>query len=168
MKYLKFFLILGVAFIGLTSYSSRTTELSEIIRPGDLFPEISGLQNSTGERIKLSDLRGHKVFVNFWAAYDADSHRNNVIFANVMEKKSYPVRMVSMSLDKSKSVFEKTVVLDKIGASLQLWVDSSTQRELVDHKWLKDGFQNYLLNENGQIIAMNLNPEKLGQLLEVN
>jgi len=168
MKYLKFFLMFGVIFVVLSSYSLRATELSEGIYPGELFPEIHELKNISGENVRLSDLRGEKVFVNFWAAYDADSHMGNVLFSRKIEKEAYPVKMISLSLDKSKSVFEKTVILDKIDVSLQLWVNGSMQEELANRHRLQKGFHNYLLDENGKIIAKNLTLEELGQLLEVN
>ncbi len=92
---------MGVAFISLSSNTSRTSSLSEGIYPGNLFPDIQNLENVSGTKINLSDLRGRKVLVNFWAAYDASSHKNNVLLSHVIENKNYPVQMVSVSFDKT-------------------------------------------------------------------
>ncbi|MFV0518476.1 MAG: peroxiredoxin family protein, partial [Aminipila sp.] len=83
MKYLKYFLIAGITFISLSSNMSRTSSLSEGIYPGNLLPDIKNLVNESGTKINLSDLRGQKVLVNFWAAYDAYSHKDNVLLSHL-------------------------------------------------------------------------------------
>lgn len=165
MKYLKYLLIVGVTFISLSSHMSRTSRLSEGIYPGNLLPDIKNLENKSGTKIKLSDLRGQKVLVNFWAAYDANSRKNNVLFSNMIEKRDYPVQMVSVSFDKNESVFERTLVMDKIGEEYQFMVKKEDFTKMFDLYRLEGGFKNYLIDENGVIIGMNLSPEELDQAL---
>ncbi len=156
---------MGVAFISLSSNTSRTSSLSEGIYPGNLFPDIQNLENVSGTKINLSDLRGRKVLVNFWAAYDASSHKNNVLLSHVIENKNYPVQMVSVSFDKSESVFERTLAMDKIDKEFQFMAKSDASSNLLDRYQLEKGFKNYLIDENGVIVAMNLTPSDLDQLL---
>ena len=165
MKYLKYFLIAGIAFISLLSNTSGTSSLSEGIYPGNLFPDIKNLENESGTKINLSDLKGQKVLVNFWAAYDADSHKDNVLLSHVIESKNYAVQMVSVSFDKVESVFERTLKMDKIDPSYQFLVKNEMSSDLFNQFRLEKGFKNYLVDENGVIIAMNLTASDLNQLL---
>ncbi|MDR1882837.1 MAG: peroxiredoxin family protein [Prevotella sp.] len=168
MKYLKYFLILGIALISLSSNTSRTSSLSEGIYPGNLLPDIKNLENKSGTKMNLSDLRGQKVLLNFWAAYDACSHRDNVLLSRIIGSKRYPVRMISVSFDKSESVFEKTLAMDKIDAEYQFLVKGGAFSDLFGRHQLERGFKNYLIDEDGVIVAMNLTPDDLDQILNEN
>lgn len=164
MKYLKYLLIVGVIFISLSSNTSRTSRLSEGIYPGNLIPDIKNLEKESGIKVNLSDLRGRKVLVNFWAAYDANSHKNNVLFSNLIEKEDYPVQMLSISFDKNESVFERTLAMDKIDTEYQFLLKDNASEVFKKYR-LESGFKNYLIDENGVIIAMNLSPKELDQVL---
>ncbi|MBK5721296.1 redoxin family protein [Dysgonomonas sp. Marseille-P4677] len=168
MKYLKYFLVVGIIFISLSSNTSRTSSLSEGIYPGNLLPDIKNLENESGTKINLSDLRGQKVLVNFWAAYDASSHKDNVLLSHVIEKKNYPVKMLSVSFDKNESVYERTLMMDQIDRNYQFMVKGDVQSDLFKRYQLERGFKNYLLDEKGVIVAMNLSPNDLDQLLNEN
>ena len=169
MKYAKYFLFVGIALIGLSSNTTRTSGLSsEGIYPGNLFPDIKNLENISWTKMNLSNLKGQKILVNFWAAYDAPSHKDNVLFANVIENKKYPVRMVSVSFDKNESVFERTLTMDRIDAKYQFIAKNDAYSRLYNHYQLRKGVKNYLIDENGVIMAMNLSPNDLDQLLKKN
>lgn len=169
MKYVKYFLIVGIALISLSSNTTRNSVLSsEGIYPGNRFPDITNLENVLGTKINLSDLKGQKVLVNFWAAYDAESHRDNVLFSNIIENNDYPVQMVSVSFDRNESVYKKTLDVDKIDETYQFLVKDNASADLFNRYQLGKGFKNYLIDENGVIVAMNLTPGDLGQLLTKN
>lgn len=162
-------LIAGIAFIGLSSTKSGSTEPSEGIYPGDLFPEFDNIVKSdSGTFIKLSDLKGRKVLVNFWAAYDARSRRDNILMSNLVEKENYPVKMISLSLDQSESVFERTILSDKIDKKNQFRIDNQAQVSVLKTYRMEKEFKSYLINENGKIIAINPTSERLDQLLKSN
>ncbi|GAB6010150.1 thioredoxin-like domain-containing protein [Dysgonomonas reticulitermitis] len=166
MKYAKYFLIVCIALIGLSSNTTETSSLSsEGIYPGNLFPDIKNLENVSGTKLNLSDLKGQKVLVNLWAAYDANSHRDNVLFSNLIENEKYSVQMVSVSFDKSETVFERTLAMDKIDRKNQFLANGNEYSALFDRYQLKKGFKNYLIDENGVIMAMNLSPKDLDQYL---
>lgn len=168
MKHLKYFLMVGVIFISLSSNVSRTSSLSEGIYPGNLLPDIKNLVNKSGTRIDLSDLKGQKVLVNFWAAYDAVSRKNNALFSHIIESGNCPVKMVSVSFDKSEPIFEKTLVIDKIDAKYQFIAKGNAYSDLFGLYKLDKGFKNYLLDENGVILAMNLSANDLDYYLKEN
>jgi len=165
MKYLKYLLIAGIAFISLSSNTSSTSSPSEGIYPGNICPDIKNLENESGTRINLSDLKGRKVLVNFWAAYDAYSRKDNVLFSHLVENKKYPVQMISVCFDKNESVFERTLNMDRIDPSYQFIAQNDVLSNLFSQFQLEKGFKNYLIDENGVIIAMNLTANDLDQLL---
>jgi len=162
MKYLKYFLIAGIVLIA-SSYTTRTSRLSEGIYPGDIMPELK-LEAKTGTDLDLRHLKGVKVLVNFWAAYDAESHMENVLLWNTLQKKDYPVVMLSVSFDKSKNVFEKTINLDGIDPMYQFCDTRGKDSEIYQKYQLEKGFKNYLIDESGVIMAINLTPKDLEKL----
>jgi len=163
MKYLKYFLIGGIVLIT-SSYTTRTSRLSEGIYPGNLMPELT-LNDQSGKSLNLEHLKGAKVLVNFWAAYDAESHMKNVLLRNTLQEKNYSVVMLSVSFDKSKSVFEKTIDMDGTDFEYQYYESKGINSEVYKKYELEKGFKNYLIDEKGEIMAMNFNPDELEKLL---
>lgn len=159
MKYVKYFLLGGI-FLLTSSYTIGTSRLSEGIYPGNLMPELK-ISNDLGSKLDLKQLSGVKILVNFWAAYDADSHMKNVMLYNALQKEKYPVIMVSVSFDKSKAVFENTLKVDGINPRHQYVDLEGSQSEIYQKYQLDKGFRNYLIDENGVIVAMDLTPDDL-------
>lgn len=159
MKYLKYFLFAGIMMLS-SSYTTRTSRLSEGIYPGNLMPELV-INNNWGNKLNLKTLKGVKVLVNFWAAYDAESHMKNVFLWNTLQKNKNHILMVSVSFDKSKTVFEKTLSMDGIDHDYQFIETSGVDSEIYKKYELKKGFKNYLVDENGVVIATNVTPEEL-------
>nr|WP_255490554.1 thioredoxin-like domain-containing protein [Dysgonomonas sp. 511] len=148
-----------------SSNVSRTSSLSEGIYPGNQFPDIKNLENKSGTRMNLSDLRGQKVLINFWAAYDAYSRKDNVLFSHMIDKKKYPLHMVSVSFDKNEAVYEKTLLMDKIDSKYQFMAKDNVSSSLFNFYELERGFKNFLLDEEGVIIAVNLTPSGLDRIM---
>lgn len=165
MKYLKYFLIAGLLFAVLAFSTSKNTRPSEGISPGDLFPLIENLKGEKGTRLNLSELRGKKVLVNFWAAYDAASHIENVLMAKKLQQSEYAIQLISVSLDESEVVFEKTIAFDKVDIANQFWADQDSKDALKKRYRLTKGFKSYLLDEEGKILAMNLSPQNIDEYL---
>lgn len=166
MKYFMYFLIAGAILTGLVAATSKTTKPSEGIYPGELFPSIDSLKDDKGAIINLTDLKGQRLLVNFWASYDANSRKENVLMSHVIDIENYPVTMVSVSFDKSEKVFGKTVVTDGTGNSVQCWADENLQSELTKLYRLEKGFKSYLIDEDGKIVAMDVNAGNLNQYLK--
>lgn len=165
MKYLKYFLLAGAVIIMSSSYTTRTSRLSEGIYPGNLMPELK-ISNDLGNKLDLKYLRGVKVLVNFWAAYDAESRMENVLLWNTLKKENYPVVMVSVSFDKNKSVFEKTLSMDGVDANYQFVDQNGAASEIYQKYRLEQGFKNYLIDEDGVIMAMDVTPDDLNGLFK--
>lgn len=163
MKYLKYFLIVGLSLIILASTTTKNTKPSEGIYPGDLFPNINNLTDERGTELNLSDLRGEKVLINFWAAYDAQSHLDNILITQKSQQSD--IQIISISLDDSEAVFLKTIAMDKIDNSNQYWLKNEYQKEFKERYRLEKGFKSYLIDENGKILALNPNYQDIEKYL---
>lgn len=164
MKYLKYFLFIGIVVL-FSSYTTKTSKVSEGIYPGNLMPDLK-LEKNDGSRLDLKYLRGVKVLVNFWAAYDADSHMKNVLLWNILQNQNSSLTMVSVAFDENKDIFERTLSMDGIDKTYQFQEKDGNNSELYQKYQLGKGFKNYLIDENGVIVAMNLTPTKLKELLK--
>ena len=102
--------------------------------------------------------------INFWAAYDAESRARNIRLWNEVNKwnaTSGNLAMYSISLDEKTSVFEATVATDKLNGTNQLHEKEGRQSDVFRKYKLEKGLRNFLIDENGVIIAANVTPEKL-------
>lgn len=164
MKYLKFFLVAGLTLMIILSYTTRTSGLSVGTNPGNLIPNFE-IRDDSGSSFRLSELKGQKVLVSLWAAYDAESHMKNVLLWNSLQKMDQTVKMISVSFDQSKSVFEGTLEMDGINKESQYFETGGKKSEIYKKCQLAKGFGNYLIDENGVIMAKNVTPENLKKLL---
>ncbi|MGL4292932.1 MAG: TlpA family protein disulfide reductase [Bacteroidales bacterium] len=115
--------------------------------------------------LSSDSFKGKKVLISFWAAYDAASRASNALLAAQIQKQSADIRLVSIGFDPSAVIFEETVRLEKLDKSTQYHDRNGSSSEIFQAFCLKEGFGNYLLNEEGVIIAKNLDPKRLNELL---
>ena len=73
--------------------------------------------------------------------------------------------MVSVSFDNYKSVFSETIQKDRITTTNCFVELDGENSELYQTYRLHKGFKNYLLDENGVIIAKDINVKKLSSYL---
>lgn len=117
---------------------------------------------------RLSALHGNYVLVNFWASYDASSRMRNIeLNRALLDEENNPKRVefVSVSFDDYASIFRETVRKDGIvGAGCFVETGGAKSSIFKDYN-LKKGFTNYLLDENGMIIAKNISVAELSSYL---
>lgn len=163
MKYVKYFWFISILILS-TSYTSKTSKLTEGIYPGNLMPQLQ-LKNESGNKIDLTYLKGIKILVNFWSTYDSESHLNNILFNNLIKKENYPVLLVSVNFDKNKALFQKTIQIDGVSSAYQFNDTKGKDSEIYKLYNLKNGFKNYLIDQDGIISAINIEPSQLSGLL---
>jgi peroxiredoxin len=144
----------------LSAGSVKTALPSSGHHPGETIPDIV-LTDSEGNFRHLRDYRGKKVVVSFWAAYHAQSRANNVQLYNYLQKSDSDVEFVSVVFDENRNVVERTLALDGLENRSQFYEIRGTGSETYKNLKLNEGFRNYLIDENGVIIAMNITPEDL-------
>lgn len=166
MKYVKWIFV--VLLIGsLTSFVEKDKPTGGL-NVGDIAPDFK-IQSMSAEQslAELSDMKGKYVVLSFWASYDAHSRMQNASLSNVLRSASRNenVEMVSVSFDEYQSIFKETVRKDQI-VTPTCFVETKGESSGLFKKYrLGRGFTNYLLDENGVIIAKNISAAELSAYL---
>lgn len=136
---------------------------------GDEAPDVM-LPNANGEMMKLSDLKGQIVLLDFWASWcgPCRSEMPNVVRAyEKYNDKGFTVFSVALDSDKSRwlnAIKQDGMVWDYHVSELKKW-DSEAAREY----FVRGIPATFLIDANGIIIAKNLRGaalhEKLAELL---
>ena len=114
----------------------------------------------------LSDLKGKYVLLSFWASYDAPSRMHNATLSQACRTASPDnVEMVSVSFDEYQSIFKETIRKDQIVTPSCFVETEGRSSELFNKYRLDGGFANYLLDENGVIVAKNISAQELSTYL---
>ena len=166
MKYVKWIFV--VLLIGsLTSFVEKDKPTGGL-NVGDIAPDFKIQSMSAGQPLaELSDVKGKYVLLSFWASYDAHSRMQNASLSNVLRSASRNenVEMVSVSFDEYQSIFKETVRKDQI-VTPTCFVETKGESSGLFKKYrLGRGFTNYLLDENGVIIAKNISAAELSAYL---
>lgn len=165
MKYVKWIFV--VLLIGsLTSFVEKDKPTGGL-NVGDIAPDFEIQTMSANQSVhELSDLKGRYVLLSFWASYDAQSRMQNASLNNALRASANNnVELVSVSFDEYKSVFEETVRKDQI-VTPTCFVETEGESSGLFKKYrLSRGFSNYLLDDNGVIIAKNISAAELSSYL---
>jgi hypothetical protein len=159
----KAYVLVGAAMLLNMSAAPKDVR-SEGLSPGDLAPRIESLGNERD--FNFQNQSTCYTLVNFWAAYDAESRMRNIKLTNEAERLGADrIAMCSISMDESSSVFSETVRMDNLSPKMQFHVAEGKNSKLYKKYNLKKGFSNYLIDEEGVIVAKNISPEGLKQMM---
>mgnify|MGYP000553030029 CR=1 FL=1 len=155
------FVVLIISSLISFSFVGKNTP-TEGLTIGDKAPTFT----ICGEKqlIDLKDLRGKYVLLSFWASYDAPSRVQNATLNHAIEQADN-VEMVSVSFDEFSSVCKETIRKDRLNARVCAVETKGEDSGLFKKYRLNRGFANYLLDDNGIIIAKNISAENLLSIL---
>jgi hypothetical protein len=151
----------GILFL---SAGTDRASLTEGCRPGNLAPGIKS--RGTDTEITFLNDSGRYTLLHFWAAYDAESRMRNVQLWNELNHNGgSQVKMVSVSMDRLTSVFTGTVKIDKLEETNQVHEALGERSEVYGKYGLKKGLRNFLIDGRGVIIATDITPGRLYEII---
>lgn len=135
---------------------------TEGVTVGDKAPAFT-LRNNE-QMLTSQQLKGSYVLLSFWASYDAASRTQNAILSHAAQQCGN-VKMVSVSFDEYKSVFDETVRKDQIDSENCFWEQEGCDSKLYRSFRLEKGLKNFLLDDKGVIVAKNVTVSDLSAFL---
>lgn len=164
MKIRAYVLFVAVALFTISA-GTKKAKPTEGANPGDFAPGIESLGN--GSDISFQNHSGRYTLLNFWAAYDGESRARNVQLWNEVKKlSSDKLAMYSISLDEKESIFAETVKADKLSGTMQFHEELGRKSKLYGMYNLQKGLRNFLIDDKGVIVAANVTPDKLTEVLK--
>lgn len=169
------FALVGEKYVQEFPNGYKVAELKQIITPllkiriGGIVPEID-LKDTEGQTIKLSQLKGKVVLLDFWASWCGPCRKENpnvVKLYNQYKSKGFEILGVSLDTDKVKwkSAIEQDGLTWKHVSDLGGWRSSAAQLYGVSSIPAT-----FLLDKEGKLIAKGLRGQalenKLAELLK--
>jgi len=124
-----------------------------------------GQNSPDGKLVKLSDLKGKYVLVDFWASWCVPCRQENPNIVKAYKQyKDKNFEILAVSLDNDKASWEKAIKDDQLGwlhiSDLKGW-----KNEVAGIYAIRSVPSNFLVDPQGKIIAKNLRGEELEKAL---
>jgi len=140
----------------------------QLVRVGEIAPDIS-LPNPDGKVIKLSDLKGQVVLLDFWASWCGPCRRANPHVVKTYDKfkdKGFTVYSVSLDRPGQANRWKEAIAKDNLSwpnhvSDLKYW--NSAPASTYGVRGIPKTF---LIDKDGRIASTSVNPYSLDEELE--
>ncbi len=152
-------------FVGSVNQMKQQRQATAVVSEGVEAPDFE-VPTPDGKVIKLSDLRGQYVLLDFWAAWCRPCRGENPnVLASYNKYKNKGFTVFQVSLDKTKEAWVQAIKEDGLGqwhhaSDLQYW--QSAPARLYNVQSIPASF---LIDKEGKIIGRNLRGPALGARL---
>ena len=157
---MKVIVLFAVLVISVSAYSERVFEAAE----GYNAPSMT-IENSD-TTLSLADMKGRYVIVTFWSSADADSRLRAYRYdeaAKLLPQERFC--LLSVNFDRSERLFREIVRRDNLNAETQFHAQGEEASRIIDAYRLDNGFQSFLIDPQGKIVATNPDPETVARIV---
>ncbi|KXS49428.1 MAG: alkyl hydroperoxide reductase [Halanaerobium sp. 4-GBenrich] len=138
-------LIAGFSLINLQQSTAGAAEVGTEI--GMKAPDFS-LTNLNDQKVNLSDYRGQKVFLNFWASWCPPCRAEMPDLEKLNQKYGAEVAVLAVNIGESKSTAANFIMENKLNLPVLLDIDKKTAQNYL----VRAIPTTYILNEDGIIV----------------
>ncbi len=136
------------------------------VKIGDQAPEIE-LKNVAGDLVRLSNLQGKVVLLDFWASWCLPCRKANPSLEKIYQKyKDKGFTIFGVSLDAKEAAWLGAIKKDKISYP-QVMDPKNWNSKIVESYAVDKLPTSFLINKAGKIIALNPSHSQIEQALEL-
>lgn len=173
LNFMKKNLLIVLAFIlGLSIESMGGNAPKTGTNIGDKAPLIVE-KSIDGDQLKLEDLKGKMVLIDFWASWCGPCRRENPTVVNAYQtykdkkfKNGTGFTVFSVSLDKNKAAWQQAILADKLTWEYHVSDLNGWNSKYAAVYGVRGIPTNFLINGDGVIVAKNLRGPALESTLQ--
>lgn len=158
-------LLLILIFGVIALFGSRMIGVDSQPERGQLAPDFSVARIDT--TVSLHDLRGKYVLLDFWSSADANSRLKSNEYNTLPITDTGRLRRLSVNFDRSEELFNEIVNRDHLHPDEQYFAGQSDLDKLIQDYGVTQGYNSYLIDPQGKIIAINPDNNYLSQYFKM-